>query len=460
MPNLERSPYAASRSSSERTDRFKTRDLIDPEAKFNSFLKEQIQDFVGSYPPLKEPFNYGAELRQNSVDIKRPLNQRTISSEKIKMLNEVRTKSATQLMAEGRVKYLIERSIVEGYNQPENLEKIIREFSRLYGFNLETQESFKQMLKIYYTNKDRVNDFFEERQNNPEKVFFDLFRVRLDSFGLDEKGQPKVKVYQGPAGVEIFCDNETLKKIVAKIYYASDEIKGFSGTEMVKVGPLIFPIFYNFNTSNDPEVYFHELGHNWNKMFKYLNQVQLQADEDQFLDKTFYKISQQQNIEKDLFEFLVNSINPQLQRFGDELLAKLKSQTTLDDFFDFDDLENPYDYLRDFRNSTTNSVDIYDDEFYCRQIGSLSFLRQDTPFNKNPNDKTIEHFEFQREQMIRLKKRVFEEYYLRLTQEIVKKVSDLLLKKPQIRTNLIGLLGNYPDVEVWPTLIDKLLSDL
>ncbi len=458
MSNFEGSPYAPKPIN--RTDRFKTSDIKDPTAKFNLFLKSHIQEFISDYSPLKEPINYKAELKEKSIDIKKPLNQRTISQDKINLLNEIRTKTATQLMAEGKVKYLIERSILEGYNQKENLEKIIHEFSKLYGFSLQTQESLNQMIQIYFINKPRVDDFFKHYQNDPQQIFPALFNLKIQDFGFESNGDPKINIYQGPAGVEVFCDNETLNKVISKMYNINEEIMGFAGSSLVQVGQLKYPIFYNFNTRHEPEVYFHELGHNWNKMFKYLNQVQIQADADSFLDRSFYKMSQNKNIEKDIFEFLVNSVHPQLQKFGDELLAKLKSQSSFDDFFDFEDPKNSYDYLKDFRESTTNSIDVYNDEYYCRQIGSLHFLRRNTPFVKNISDKSLEYFEFNREQMNRLKRRVFDEYYLNLTKDITSKIEKIISEKPNIRNNLIGLLGTYPDVEIWPTLLDKLISDL
>lgn len=445
MSNIEN--LASKPADTGRTDRFLTRelDLGTRDTKFNTFLESNINEFITKYPP------------QESTQFSKPA-QRDLQPKQAELLLDIQNKNSNQLLAEGMVKYLIEKSIVTGYGQQHNLEKIITKFSEKYGFSLKTQELLNEVVETYYKNQPIIEDFFKTRKYDPKLVFKDLFGVDMNTFGTDKDGKPVIQVFQGPAGVELFCDNQTVNKVIKYVYSAESEVLGFASVRYVKINGISFPIFYNFNTSNDPGTYFHELGHNWNKMFRYINRVREDLTKDEYLGLALDKIDSKGDYKKAVEDYFKTLVHQALVNFGDECLAKMKSSDTFSDFFDINDSKNPYDYLKNFRESNSNSFNLDKDEYYLRKKGYENISILDTPVNISPATHNL--YSLDRNSMIQIRQELFNKFYLKTISDITSKLELILNKKPELRKTLIGTLGLYTEIELWPDILDKIISDL
>jgi len=284
-------------NNSKYTDRFLTReiDTKTSEQKFEEFLISEIKEFVSNNNPTREKFGYYRELNSLGINPHKPLNTRNTTKEQRELLDKLKNKAGIQLLAEGKVKQLIEKSIVIGYTDRTKLEKIVHEFTKLYGFDLETQKSFYQIIDLYFVNKPIVEDFFKTRNNNTEKIFYDLFGVNIRKFGVDAGNKPLIQIFQGPIGVEIFCSNDVLVNFYKYVSNQNGNPLGFASTSLVNINGINFPVLFNFNTSKDPETYFHELKHNWNQLFKNLNRLGEVMKESDALSNIFsaIKLNQQ-----------------------------------------------------------------------------------------------------------------------------------------------------------------------
>jgi hypothetical protein len=443
-----------------RTDRFLTSqiDIVQQDTRFESFLLSEIKAFVQEFPPIKENTNYSADLRNQGINIQRPINTRNISRTQIELMYKIRNKANVQLLAEGKVKQLIEKSIVTGFRDRDKLEKIVTEFSRLYGFDLDTQYTFKEIIDTYTRNLPIVEDFFKTRNNNSESVFLDMFGKDLKSFGVDSNGKPLIQVFQGPLGVELFCPNNVLAEFFKQVYGQDFKPLGFASTTQVRINGINFPIQFNFNTSQDPDTYFHELGHNWNRLFKNINKISEEVTEADTLQELYFNFRNRKNIdawETTVKEHYKSLVGRYLVYFGDECLAMIKSNDSFERFFD-QDATNPYDYSWKFRNSQSNSLKLDKDSFYSTFTGQ-QILDNDNPLKPYPGMFT---FELDRQTVINIRQDLYNNYYLPTIKEITDKIKLILTKKPEIRKTLIGALGMYSEVTMWPVILDKIISDL
>ncbi len=447
-------------SSSGKTDRFLTSqiDLTKYDDRFENFLLSEIKAFTTEYPPTKQNTNYTGDLRNLGINPQKPLNTRNMSKKQIDLMYEIRNKANIQLLAEGKVKQLIEKCIVVGYRDKAKLEKIVSEFSRLYGFDLKTQDNFKIIIETYSNNKPIMEDFFKTRNNDSEKVFFDMFGKDIKSFGTNSNGSPLIQVFQGPVGVEIFCPSSVLAEFYKQVYGQDSKPLGFASVAQVKINGMTFPVHFNFNTTQDPDTYFHELNHNWNRLFRNINKVSeeiLESDTLQSLHFLFKNKKPPETWAPKVHEYYKSLVGRYLVYFGDECLAMIKSNDSFDRFFD-QDPSNPYDYTRKFRNSQTNSLKIEKDSYYSTFTGS-QIMDNDQPLNPYPGMFT---FELDRQVVTDIRQDLYNNYYLPTIKEITDKIKLILSKKPEIRKTLIGTLGMYSEVEVWPVILDKIISDL
>jgi hypothetical protein len=84
-------------------------------------------------------------------------------------------------------------------------------------------------------------------------------------------------------------------------------------------------------------------------------------------------------------------------------------------------------------------------------------MDNDQPLNPYPGMFT---FELDRQVVTDIRQDLYNNYYLPTIKEITDKIKLILSRKPEIRKTLIGTLGMYSEVEVWPVILDKIISDL
>jgi hypothetical protein len=136
----------------------------------------------------------------------------------------------------------------------------------------------------------------------------------------------------------------------------------------------------------------------------------------------------------------------------------MRSKDTFSDFFDISDPKNPYDYLRKFRESTSNSLNLDRDEYYLRKKGYDNVSTLDQAVNISPATHNL--YQFDRDRMIQTRIDLFNKFYLELVKNITDKITYILNKDPEIRKTLIGTLGLYTEIELWPDILDKIITDL
>jgi hypothetical protein len=193
-------------------------------------------------------------------------------------------------------------------------------------------------------------------------------------------------------------------------------------------------------------------------MFRYLNRVRESLSKDEYLNITLYQIDSKKEHQKSIEEYFKTLIHQALINFGDECLAKMKSNDKFDDFFEINDPKNPYDYLKNFRESNTNSFNLDRDEYYLRKMGSENISILDSPVNISPSSHKL--YSLDRDEVTQIRKDLFDNFYLKTIRDITNKINEILTKKPDIRKTLIGTLGLYTEIELWPDILDKILSDL
>jgi len=184
------------------TQRFVTEiiDTVEANKKFDEFLLSEIKEFVAQNNPTREKFGYYSELSSLGINPHKPLNTRNTTREQRDLLDKIKNKAGIQLLAEGKVKQLVEKAIVIGFKDRNKLEKIVKEFSRLYGFDIDTQNSLYSIIDLYFVNKPIVEDLFKTRNFDTEKIFKDLFGHDIRSFGVDSNNSPLIQIFQGPIG--------------------------------------------------------------------------------------------------------------------------------------------------------------------------------------------------------------------------------------------------------------------
>lgn len=437
---------------------------ITPEDRFQQFKKE-ILEFAAAYPPIREYTNPQNQLNTIRVNTSRPLNTRNLQPKQIQQLSEIQSKETTQIMAEGKLKHLIEKAVVFNLGSQENLNDLVREFSKLYGFTIQTQDYFNQIINFYFMNKVRVDDYFKSRNNDSELIFFEVFGTTIKQFGVDQDGKPLIKVFKGPLGVELFCSNDILNKVLTHISKTQSNAAGFAKFSNVNINGISFPLLYNFNTNGEPDTYSHELTHNWNSLFRRINVQREEFTKNQCLmdiraTQTYSKDKKIASIE----EYYKTVLHNYLLHFGDECLAMIKSGDSLGIFF-VNRPDNPYDYLKDFRESQSNSLNFHKDEYYISAKSRMDQFQT----HDDPVDFTIPYFKqnfiplnLERNEMIGIRQNLYNNYYLEIAKKVVVKITQILDKKSDINTRkaLIGALGVYPDVELWPDILDKMLIEL
>jgi len=445
------------------TQRFVTEiiDTVEANKKFDEFLLSEIKEFVAQNNPTREKFGYYSELSSLGINPHKPLNTRNTTREQRDLLDKIKNKAGIQLLAEGKVKQLVEKAIVIGFKDRNKLEKIVKEFSRLYGFDIDTQNSLYSIIDLYFVNKPIVEDLFKTRNFDTEKIFKDLFGHDIRSFGVDSNNSPLIQIFQGPIGVELFCSNDVLVNFFKKAFNQNVNPLGFASTSNVNINGVDFSVLFNFNTTQDPDTYFHELRHNWNRLFKNLNKFGEITKESTALSSIFNAIRTNQQSpslrwETRAEEYYRSSLAKYFSYFGDECLSKLRSFDTFDDFF-IESPNNMYDYTYKFRNSQTNSLDLDKDLYYCSYTHGSQVFADDKPQNPYPG---LINFELDRTALINIRQGLYKNEYLPYIREVTDKINFILTKKPDIRKSLMGTLGLYPDVLLWSGVLDTIIADL
>jgi len=268
---------------------------------FETVVLKEIDEFEINNPRIEGIFNVRAELRKHGKEV-------------------VREDHEKQKRAIAETKRLIEEAILSENIHPYYLKKIVKEMASRYGFTQEQIGNITDILKDFEESKNLRNKIFQRGDKSTFKTLL----------GLNIEDYPNLKIINGPFGIEIYADKDTINEIFRKRTNESDHIvNGFAFTTYLynSTGVRIF-----FSEDSRPEITRHERNHNIfnfiygnetssiviNKEFKKLSKLLKRFSKE--------KTKNQEKINELIKDYFQNK-NKILRRYiADEMLAMISDE--------------------------------------------------------------------------------------------------------------------------------------
>lgn len=353
-----------------------------------------------------------------------------------------------KLLAEEKItagiKYFIEILIIRNYQITDSLREQINYYLNFYNIPFSKKLQIKNIIDMFSQNSKDLDLFHNYIQGDPRNILFQLL-------GEDLVKYPSLRITKGPIGYEFRGSYEDINKLRKH----SKGVGGFATFVPLKIGNKSVVIYLNFFIEGNQNTYSHELQHNINAMFlNFLNEGLIY---DPLL--VLKRIGKNPKFEKEILDksYEANHKNL-LSRFGDELLAQLRGQSSIEriktNMLPVNSGSQYYNYTENFDTNNLSSVRGIKEYYYYSQkedkiYPSISIVSEDDlkraglvliNINEDLNLNAREEF-----------KRNFNHEITRIIRalEIVLKNKDIDLK------NVIGILSLSP-VRKW----EKLLKDL